>query len=307
MYHKVKISLLFIMMSCLLLSGASIANRALSFTSMPFSTQELTMIKQYLFNNITTKDRIVIKEGDHRIIRSIPGAVLASPSNKYGTFTQDYQFHWVRDAAITMNEVVYLYAQGSVDEKKSLRPYLINYVSFEHKAQQQIAQSSQPLGEPKYNIDGTVWEGAWGRPQNDGPALRAITLMMIAHLFLQENDEKFVRENLFNMIILDLDYIVSKWRETSFDLWEEVNDQDFFFTKMVQRKALVEGADFVRNIIGDYQRADFYLSVANQLTNSLQKHWNPGRGYFTETVNQQFYKSCRINYFIIFCFILYKY
>jgi glucoamylase len=33
------------------------------------------------------------------------------------------------------------------------------------------------LGEPKFNINVTAFKGSWGRPQRDGPALRAIALM----------------------------------------------------------------------------------------------------------------------------------
>ena len=33
------------------------------------------------------------------------------------------------------------------------------------------------LGEPKFNVDETAFTGSWGRPQRDGPALRATTLI----------------------------------------------------------------------------------------------------------------------------------
>ena len=38
-------------------------------------------------------------------------------------------------------------------------------------------------GEPKYNINCTPFNGDWGRPQNDGPALRGIMLYKIIELF----------------------------------------------------------------------------------------------------------------------------
>ncbi|VVC74781.1 hypothetical protein AQUSIP_00530 [Aquicella siphonis] len=265
----------------------------------PFSDGELNTIKQYLFNNITTEDHVVLKENGGGVIRSIPGAVLASPANKGSAFIQDYQFHWVRDAAITMQEVIYLYSKATLAEKKRLRPYLINYINFENKAQKQTSRpGEQTLGQPKYNIDGTVWEGEWGRPQNDGAALRAIALCAIAEEFLREGEEKYVREMLIDMITLDLDYIVREWRNSSFDLWEEVNDQDHFYTKMVQRKGLINGAALLEQL-GDAGRANGYLYTANQITESLDRHWKSGRGYFTETVNQQYYKGGGINSSII--------
>jgi glucoamylase len=33
------------------------------------------------------------------------------------------------------------------------------------------------LGEPKFNADETAFTGSWGRPQRDGPALRATALI----------------------------------------------------------------------------------------------------------------------------------
>lgn len=37
--------------------------------------------------------------------------------------------------------------------------------------------STGGLGEPKFNVDKTAFTGSWGRPQRDGPALRATALI----------------------------------------------------------------------------------------------------------------------------------
>ena len=265
----------------------------------PYSQRELDTIKQYLFNNITTAERFIVKDDNGHLIKSIPGAVMASPSNKGTGFTQDYQFHWTRDAALVMKEVVYLYTQASQQEKKRLKSYLTNYINFERKAQTQVSRpGEQTLGQPKFNIDGTIWEGDWGRPQNDGAALRAITLANIANLFLQEGDEQYVRDVLINMVTTDLDYIVSEWQSKNYDLWEEVNDKDHFFNKMAQRKGLMEGSQLLARL-GEGRRANQYLYVADQIQDSLNTHWNAGRGYFTETVNQQYYKGGGLNISIV--------
>lgn len=259
---------------------------AKTISAPPFSSEELNVIKHHLFNNIATEEHIFIKEADGRILHSLPGAVLASPYSKYPAFIQDYQFHWIRDAAITMQEVVYLYAHANSEERQHLKSYLINYINFEHQAQKQTSKNGEVLGEPKYNIDGSVWDGQWGRPQNDGPALRASTMIDIANIFMEEGQEKFIREFLLNVITTDLDYLVARWGNYTFDLWEEVGDQDHFFTKMVQRKALFSGAKLMKKL-GDEHRATVYASMAFSITDSLQKHWSNGRGYFAETIHQQ--------------------
>lgn len=294
------LSLLLFLTALTVLTHANAGGQSLQQSAAPpFTTSELNTIKQYLINNITTDDHVVVKTGNGGVIRSIPGAVLASPTNKGPSFIQDYQFHWVRDAAITMQEIVFLYSKAAPAEKQRLRPYLINYINFENKAQKQASRpGEQTLGQPKYNLDGTIWEGEWGRPQNDGAGMRAITLSLIADEFLLEGESKYVREVLLGMITMDLDYIVREWRSSHFDLWEEVYDQDHFYSKMVQRKALIKGAALLRRM-DNSSRADNYLNTADQISDSLDKHWKPGRGYYTETVNQQYYKGGGINTSII--------
>lgn len=279
---------------------SAVDNHSLKFHfTEPYSSNEIEVIKQYLFNNIATEDRILIKEDNHQEIHSIPGAVLASPSKKRPGFVQDYLFHWTRDAGLVMNEVAHLYSQAQHSDKMHLKSYLVNYINFERKAQKQISRpGEQTLGQPKFNIDGTIWEGEWGRPQNDGPALRAATMIAIANIFLQEKDEKYVRGTLIDIIKTDLDYIVTEWQTPAYDLWEEIKDKNLFFTKMVQRKGLIEGAKFFDQM-GDFQRADNYSKIANQMTESLNQHWNLGRGYFTESVSQRHIKGGGINSSII--------
>lgn len=64
----------------------------------------------------------------------------------------------------------------------ALQPHIEDYI----KAQAGLQGVSNPsgdlvsgagLGEPKFMIDGSAFTGPWGRPQRDGPALRAIALM----------------------------------------------------------------------------------------------------------------------------------
>lgn len=293
-----KISLIILV----LLSHPAFAVEATSKTNAntpPFNSIELNIIKKYFFANIVNEKEVYAKTDNGNLILGLPGAVLASPSNKGEGFSQDYQFHWVRDAALSMKEVVYLYREANVEEKKQLKPYLMNYVNFERKAEQQTSKKGEEtLGQPKYNVDASIWEGEWMRPQNDGPALRAITLIAIANLLNQEGDKQYVKEVLVEMITKNLDYVVSVWQKKTFDLWEEVNDTEHFFTEMVQRKALLEGGAFLRQM-GSAKKANLYVKTAKQLTDALLKNWNQNRGYITETVNQQYYKGGGINSAII--------
>ncbi|OGT45318.1 MAG: hypothetical protein A3E83_08630 [Gammaproteobacteria bacterium RIFCSPHIGHO2_12_FULL_41_20] len=261
--------------------------QAFAWHTAPFSEKELTVITQYLLNNITSQQKPFVKTDEERTIHSHPGAVLASPSNKGSGFSQDYQFHWTRDAAITMQQAMHIYLQNLTDNK--LHEALNNYIEFEYTAQQQPSNPGErTLGQPKFNIDTTVWEGVWGRPQNDGAALRAFTLCDYYLNIDGKNVESatWLRAHLLPLIINDLDYVMREWQHTTYDLWEEVNDTEHFFTKMVQKKSLSCGSALLAKLHDDKKRMQTYADTATAITRSLEKHWQITLGYITETVNQ---------------------
>lgn len=65
-----------------------------------------------------------------------------------------------------------------------LQPLIHEYISAQAKVQVITNPSgdleSGGLGEAKFNVDETSFNESWGRPQRDGPALRAITLATYA-------------------------------------------------------------------------------------------------------------------------------
>lgn len=269
-----------------------------TFSQIPYSSAEIQLIQEHLVHNILSLQNSFVKSDNGLSIPSLPGAVLASPSKQDETFSQDYQFHWVRDASLTMNQAADWYENAEGNQKLQLRDDLINYIHFERKAQsQQSKPNEMTLGQPKYNIDGTIWEGKWARPQNDGPALRAITMMHILAIFNREHNTRY-QSDLLAAIETDLDYVVKVWHQPTYDLWEEMLDRDHFFTKLVQRKALLQGSNLFSEL-HDTKRANQYKQAAQAISNSLEQHWNKQRGYITETVNQQFYKGGGLNTSII--------
>ncbi|CEK10564.1 glycoside hydrolase family 15 protein [Legionella hackeliae] len=202
------------------------------------------------------------------------GAVIASPSRYY----PDYYYDWTRDAAITMDLVETWYEKEKKPEDKAR---LFNYVHWVEQAQHQVdtLPGQDILGEPKFYLDGRAFDGPWGRPQNDGPALRALTLIRFAHALIKNKEMDYVRTHLYNgglnpktmgAIKMDLEYIAHHWQEKNYDLWEEVYG-DHFFTAMVQRKALLEGAKLAREL-KEETTAAFYESKARLIEERLLKH-----------------------------------
>jgi glucoamylase len=144
------------------------------------------------------------------------------------------------------------------------------------------------LGEPKFNVDATPFSGPWGRPQNDGPALRALSFIHWSQDLIKNGKIDFVRQRLYNqnatVIKKDLQYVAEHWREPSFDLWEEVKG-DHFYTRMVQRRALKEGADLAEQM-GDTPSAELFRREALEIEKTILEFWDADRGYFVATKNR---------------------
>jgi glucoamylase len=57
------------------------------------------------------------------------------------------------------------------------------------------------LGEPKYLVDGSRFNQPWGRPQRDGPALRATALMTYSKWLIQHGQR--VRLSNWHHFVVD--------------------------------------------------------------------------------------------------------
>ena len=143
------------------------------------------------------------------------GAVIASPS----TAGPDYFYSWVRDSALTMKVVIDNFVKGT---NGVTRASIEAWVRAEKIHQANAASSSSSLGEPKFNVDGSLFTGPWGRPQNDGPALRATALIKFARKI--GLTDSFTTSTLYqanlngnSLIKNDLEYVAHHWQDSSFD------------------------------------------------------------------------------------------
>ena len=191
---------------------------------------------------------------------SVLGVVVASPSKH----NPDYWFHWTRDAALVMDGVVDIY-EFSKDpkERAQAKNWILDYIDLS-RDQQKVAH----LGEPKFHVNGAPYRGPWGRPQNDGPALRALTLMRWVNL---NKVGALQNAEALSVIKEDLNFIAEFWRDTTFDLWEEIYG-DHFYTRMVQRKALRLGAELAKSW-DDYRLSATYLEESKILEYMIRQHW----------------------------------
>jgi glucoamylase len=252
--------------------GSSISKASENFDS--WLTKQTQMSHQYLLNDISP-------EG------TVPGVVIAAPSRH----SPDYYFHWVRDAALVMDVIVTDYERASsIEEQEKYLSLLFNYAEFSRR-NQETPTPSGGLGEPKFNVDGSAFYGPWGRPQNDGPALRAVVLTRFAKLLLKRGlNTNWIRERLYDsripthsVIKSDLEYTAYHWKESSYDLWEETRGQHFY-TRMVQRRALIDGSELAF-LLGDVGAGLWYQRQAKLLEVEIEKHWDPKQEQITATVD----------------------
>ncbi len=195
------------------------------------------------------------------------GLVVASPSRS----NPDYFYAWTRDSALTFKALVDAFIAGN----SALQPQIEKYIY----AQAQLQAVSNPsgslangagLGEPKFEVDGTAFTGAWGRPQRDGPALRATALIAYSRWLLSNGGTSMVTSVIWPIVSNDLHYVAQYWNQTTFDLWEETNGSSFF-TTAVQHRTLVEGNTLTGQI---GESCTGCVSQAPQMLCFLQSYWN---------------------------------
>jgi len=203
-------------------------------------------------------------------VGGLSGAIVASPQ----TSGPDYFYHWTRDAALAIDATVSLFEESSGSARTSYHDMIFQYADFSRQA-----QLNANMGEPKFLVTGQVFSGQWCRPQNDGPALRAMALIRFSNDLLDQGATTDVVPFLYDgqiptqsVIKSDLEYVAHHWTDTSCDLWEEVYG-DHFFTRIVQRRALLEGADLAQRL-NDPGAASYYRQQANLIGTSLANFWN---------------------------------
>jgi glucoamylase len=179
---------------------------------------------QNIFNNISNID-------------TENGIIVASPSKE----NPDYYYHWTRDAALTMLLLIRLLDKEEYNSYYNiLRSYIQSYINNEISIIKKI--NLEDYGEPKFYVNREKYDKNWGRPQNDGPAIRSYALVEYAFHLISKKETELLKP-IFNynhtgLIDKDLEFLLDySINKTSFDLWEEINGYHYF-TTFFQLKAI---------------------------------------------------------------------
>lgn len=167
------------------------------------------MERQYLLSSavmlraVSATELVKVRRHFGQTIRPAPGSVLASPELASYDPNPGYFFHWVRDSAIVIDALRVLLAEQTLGSDATR--YLVDFVNFSlglcqldgraflrrgdyrqvidpaflphARSDRDLSQVYGVLGEARYNADGTLDILNWARPQNDGPALRALAVL----------------------------------------------------------------------------------------------------------------------------------
>ena len=224
----------------------------------PAVTQSsLTAIAPYMFwlmfRNVAS-DGLVFEDPVNAGVLSKPGCVLASPSweNTATHVSQDYVYHWTRDAALVAIEL----AAGPLPTTQPLA----DYVTFSQTCQ----NSGGDFDRGSYLINGTPRN--W-TDQSDGPALQTLAILaMYAQL------DAATQATANAVIGANLNFLQGAYQGQTYNLWEEEYGASFFARSAQLRCFQAVTA----NTLG-IGVPGWLADAIPWLQNALAGHWNGQR------------------------------
>ena len=207
-----------------------------------------------MFRNVAS-DGLVFDDPVNAGIVSVPGCVLASPSweNSETRLTQDYVYHWTRDAAVVALELAWAYSAGTLPDNQPL----IDYVRFSQLCQ----QSGGDFDRAAFYINGT--QRPWTN-QTDGPALQTLALLAL-HPQLDAPSQAIA----VSLVDANLNFLAGAYQGQTYNLWEEEFGYSFFARSAQLRCFQAVAANTVGITVPDW-----LPGALTWLTSALDGHWN---------------------------------
>jgi glucoamylase len=253
---------------------------------------------------ISAADLVKERPGFGQRVVPRPGSVVASPALAAYDPDPDYFFHWFRDSAIVIDALRVALEEGLIDAVAAARlgefvtfrrslgdldgRNLVHDGRFRAEVQPSFLQYVRPddkiaavhgeaaLAEARVNPDGTLDFTRWARPQNDGAAIEVLAL--VRWRTAEPAPEANLQASMLELAVSDLNFIRTRARERSFDIWEEERGYHYF-TQLVQAEALARGAEWLERA-GDPAHAGACRAVAGELAQSLDAYWSAADGFY---------------------------
>lgn len=266
--------------------------------------RQYTHAARQMLRSISPLGIVKTRPGFDQTICPAPGAVVASPIAAAYDPDPDYFFHWYRDSAIVIDALRLVHATGPAgEEAPRLFGEFVRFSatlgqldgrrleatsgSWRGRVAPDFVQFLRPdselrrihgdavAAETRVNADGTLDISNWGRPQNDGPALRALAALRWLRGVPLEAALKTTCEGLLRD---DLRFTRAHWREPCYDIWEEERGLHYF-TLRVSAQALEEGADWL-GARGEGGEAGSCRADSQAIRDMLDGYWLADRGYY---------------------------
>ncbi|KAI1799398.1 carbohydrate-binding module family 20 protein [Daldinia bambusicola] len=273
-------------LTSLFLLGTFAFQTVLGYPGSSRVRREGVILKRAVDNFVATEEPIALEKllanigsSGSAVQGAASGVVVASPSKS----DPDYFYTWTRDAALVFKALIERFINKY---DASLQTQIQNYIIAQAKLQTVSNPSGslsdgKGLGEAKYHVDLSAFTDGWGRPQRDGPALRAIALITYSKWLIANGYTSTVNTVVWPVIRNDLNYVAQYWNQTGFDLWEEVNGSSFF-TVASQHRSLVEGSALAKTLGTNH---DVYDAIAPHILCFQQTFWSPSGGYALANIN----------------------
>jgi glucoamylase len=272
-----------------------------SATAMLRSVSPITLVK--------------MRPGFGQTIGARAGAIVASPVLAAYDPEPDYFFHWYRDSAVVV-DALRLLAEDA-DAGIDTRAFFSDFVRFsaalgeldgrvlvqapgwrakvaaDHlkylrtDADLASVHGESIAAETRVNPDGTLDVSSWGRPQFDGPALRALALLRWIRSPCFEGAPPAPVEALLRG---DLSVTFKHWRDACFDIWEEEKGLHYY-TLRVCAAALDSGADWLDARGGS--DAERYRSDAQAILQRLDGYWLAEEQYYCSRILESGERSAK--------------
>jgi glucoamylase len=236
------------------------------------------------------------RPGFGQTVQPVAGAIVASPVLGDWHPDPDYFFHWFRDSAVVVDALRLLHVERRIgdealthlraftrfslglnqldgrtaaavpDRRARVAPDFLQYLRDDDDLAR--AHGDAVAAETRVNPDGTLDISRWARPQHDGPPLRALAMLRWAaggHL-----DAPLLAE-VGALIRFDIDFTLRRWREPSYDIWEEESGHHYY-TLRVSAAALAEGAAWLQGL-GDTALAQRCRDESQAVLGLLDDYW----------------------------------
>jgi glucoamylase len=235
-----------------------------------------------------------------------PGSVLASPVPAHYDPDPDYFFHWFRDSAIVIDALRVALAAGYADRAAVNRfgefvqfslalqaldgPEFVRTSGLRARVQAEFLQYLRPDGElsalsgpaifadTRVNADGTPDLIRWSRPQYDGPAIQAITLLRWWQQVTDLHAHPALQRSLSELIRAELAFTLAHVHDACSDIWEEASGYHYY-TQLLQAEALSRGAEWLEHM-GERDSAAAQRSAAVKTFARLDGFWDRSAGCY---------------------------